>query len=273
MEIRRVCALYFSGTGNTRRVVTAMAEELAKLLAVPVEEIPFSRSEERAKEYSFTESDLMVIGSPTYAGRLPNRIAPDFAARLRGAGTPAVPVVTFGNRNYENSLAELHGLLLKNGFLPVAAAACAAQHAFTEELAYGRPGWSDLFEAKTFVKRLSVKLKSLTEGAEPVAVPGDPDAPYYVPLGEDGQPVNFLKAKPKTKLARCNGCGACARLCPMGAIDKKDFSKVPGTCIKCHACVRLCTKQAKYFDDPAFLSHVRMLEQTCKEPKENEWFL
>ena len=273
MKIQRVCALYFSGTGNTRKVVTTIAEELAKLLAVPMEELPFTLLRDREKGYSFTESDLLVVGSPTYAGRLPNKIAPDFAARLRGNGTPAVPVVTFGNRNYENSLAELNTLLQKSGFLPVAAAACVAQHAFTSELAYGRPGWSDLFEAKTFAKKISVKLKGLTDAAEPVTVPGDPQAPYYVPLGEDGQPVNFLKAKPKTKLSRCNGCGACARMCPMGAIDRKDFSKVTGTCIKCQTCVHRCTKQAKYFDDPAFLSHVRMLEQTYQEPKENEWFL
>ena len=35
MQIQRVCALYFSGTGNTRKVVTTIAEELAKLLGVP----------------------------------------------------------------------------------------------------------------------------------------------------------------------------------------------------------------------------------------------
>lgn len=59
----------------------------------------------------------------------------------------------------------------------------------------------------------------------------------------------------------------------MGAIDPADVSNVPGTCIKCHACVRRCTRHAKYFDDPAFLSHVAMLEQNFAEPKENRLFL
>ena len=51
------------------------------------------------------------------------------------------------------------------------------------------------------------------------------------------------------------------------------MAEVPGTCIKCQCCVRKCTKHAKYFDDPAFLSHVAMLEQNFTEPKENAFFL
>ena len=37
--------------------------------------------------------------------------------------------------------------------------------------------------------------------------------------------------------------------------------------------MRKCTRRAKYFDDPAFLSHVAMLEQNFTEPKKNEVFL
>ena len=59
----------------------------------------------------------------------------------------------------------------------------------------------------------------------------------------------------------------------MGAIDPQNTDEVPGTCIKCHACVRKCTKGAKFFDDPAFLSHRAMLEQNFRDPKENEVFL
>jgi len=58
----------------------------------------------------------------------------------------------------------------------------------------------------------------------------------------------------------------------MGAIDAADDSQVPGTCIKCQSCVRKCTRGAKFFDDPAFLSHVAMLERDFREPKENRTF-
>ena len=51
------------------------------------------------------------------------------------------------------------------------------------------------------------------------------------------------------------------------------YEKIKTPCIKCQRCVRKCTKHAKYFDDPAFLSHVAMLEQNFTEPKENEVYL
>jgi len=273
MEIQKVWALYFSPTGSTRRVVMTLAEELARLLGVPLQEVAFTLPGSRERDYHFTETDLLVMGSPTYAGKLPNKILPDFRAQLHGNGTPAVPVVTFGNRGYENSLAELAAVLGENGFSPVAAGAFVCQHAFTDALAYGRPGWSDQFEMKTFAKKAADKLKRLTDIGGPVQVPGDAAAPYYVPKGADGQPVDFLKAKPKTRMERCNNCGACVRACPMGAIDPKRVSHVPGTCIKCHACVHRCTKRAKYFDDPAFLSHVAMLERDHAEALDNQWFL
>ena len=252
-------------------MVRTVAEALAERLNLPLEERSFTRPGERAEVLRFSKEDLVVVGSPTYAGRLPNKILPDFQEKLRGNGALAVPVVLFGNRSYDNSLAELRAVLESGGFRPVAAGAFVGRHAFTDELAFGRPGWSDLEEIKAFAGKIAEKV-SAGEIA-PVRVPGDPAAPYYVPKGLDGEPVKFLKAKPRTNLSKCSNCGACVRACPMGAIDPKNVAEVPGTCIKCQSCVRKCTRGAKFFDDPAFLSHVAMLERNFQVPQENQMFL
>lgn len=273
MNIERIRAICFSATGNTERAVKTLAEELGARLGCPVEQLSFTKPAERTETYHFRETDLVVVGAPVYAGKLPNKILPDYRNRLHGNGALAVAAVTFGNRSYDNALAELCALLEMNGFHTVAAGAFAAVHAMTDELGYGRPGWSDQFEMKQFAAKAAAKVRGAEEIPEPVRVPGDPAAPYYVPKGTDGQPVNFLKAKPKTHLNKCTRCGACARMCPMGAIDRKDFAAITGTCIKCQRCVHRCTKGAKYFDDPAMLDHIAMLEREFAEPKENEVFL
>lgn len=273
MEIRKIYAVYYSATGTTDRVVNTIVDELAAILELPAERISFTKPAERAREYCFAPGDLVIVGTPTYAGRMPNKIMPDFRADLHGGGALAVPVVLFGNRAYENSLAELSALLEGNGFHTAAAAAFVGQHAFATSLGEGRPDWNDKKLAKNFAKSIADKLKGLTDVSAPVQVPGDPEAPYYVPKGLDGQPAKFLKAKPRTDLGKCCNCGVCARRCPMGAIDPRDMSQVPGTCIKCQACVRYCTHHAKYFDDPAFLSHKAMLEANYTEPKQAEIFL
>ena len=271
MEIKRVWALYYSATGTTDKAVNTIAEELAARLELPLERIPFTRPAERTKDYAFTAEDLVVVGSPTYAGKLPNKILPDFRRALRGGDARAVAVVLFGNRSYDNSLAELRAVLESDGFRPVAAGAFVGRHAFTDLLGEGRPDWDDQRQMREFAGKVARKIQAGDDAL--VTVPGDPDAPYYIPKGANGQPVKFLQAKPQTDLGKCTHCGACARLCPMGAIDPQNVAEVPGTCIKCQCCVRKCTKHAKYFDDPAFLSHVEMLEQHFTEPKENAVFL
>ncbi len=271
MNIEKVWALYYSASGTTDRAVNTLAEELAARLDLPLERVSFTRPAERAKDYAFRETDLVVVGCPTYAGRMPNRIMPDFRERLRGGGALAVPVVLFGNRSYDGSLAELRAVLEGNGFRPVAAGAFVGRHAFTDRLGTDRPDWDDKKRLRDFARQIAEKIQG--GDRTPVQVPGDPSAAYYVPKGRDGQPVNFLKAKPKTDLSKCCNCGVCARACPMGAIDPRNVALVPGLCIKCHACVRKCTHHAKFFDDPDFLSHVAMLEEAFQEPKENEVFL
>lgn len=274
MEVRQVHGLCYSATGVTEKVVRFLAEALEKELGMPQAVFHgFRKPDERSADYAFGPGDLVVVGCPTYAGRMPNKIAPDFRARLQGNGALAVAVVTFGNRAFDNSLAELCALLEANGFHTLAAGAFPGRHAFTDVLGEGRPDWDDQRAIQDFAGQIAGKLRELSGLPLPVEVPGDPEAPYYIPKGLDGEPVKFLKAKPQTDLGKCCNCGVCARTCPMGAIDLSNVAEVPGTCIKCQSCVRKCTHHAKYFDDPAFLSHVAMLEKNFREPKEIEVFL
>lgn len=276
LALKSICSLCFSATGTTKKTVRFLAEKLAEFLKLPVEHRDFTSYQERENIQTFSSKTLAIIGSPTYAGKLPNKILPDFRSKLFGHHTLAIPIVLFGNRAFDNSLAELCSILESKGFHTIAAGAIVGQHAFSKQLASGRPNSDDFQQIQDFAFAIADIIRKVARDSRiprPVLIPGNPDAPYYIPKGLDGQPAKFLGAKPKTDLQFCTQCGLCAQLCPMSAINPTDASQILGICIKCQRCVRSCPQDAKYFDDSAFLSHVAMLEQTEDRPKENAFFL
>ena len=139
MRIREIHSLYFSPTGGTAKYAKAMAAGAAEALACPAEVSSFTLPREREEERHFSSDELLIIGSPTYAGKLPNKILPEFQEKLRGEHTPILLFVSYGNRNFDNSLAELLSVLRTNGFLPLAAAAFACRHAFSDRICPERP--------------------------------------------------------------------------------------------------------------------------------------
>lgn len=269
----KVYSLYFSASGNTRRITKLIADNIASEIGEegkPVS-IDFTPKAAREEDKPFQEGDIVVVGFPTYAGRLPNKIAPDIKEHVLGNGARAVAVVTFGNRNFDNSLAELTEILTGNGFNVVSGAAFACRHAFTDDVGTGRPSDDDINDAVLFAKKSAEKIRS-NDMTKP-EIPGDPNGKYYTPLNENGEPAKFLKAFPKVDTDKCTDCGTCAKVCPMDSISHDDVTVMTGICIKCQACVRDCPEGARYFDDEAFLSHVRMLKKNFTEPKKNKLFV
>ena len=266
MQLKRVCVLYFSPTGGTEKIARAAAGALAGKLGLDQEFFDFTRPEGRETEYRFGPEDLLVMASPVYAGRLPNKLAPEYKTKIFGEGSPAVPLCVFGNRSPDEALRELVLLLEGNGFRIAAAAAFAGRHAFSDKVGEGRPDGDDLDEIAAFAARAAEKLSG--DSLPLLEMDRSEIGPYYTPLKEDGTPAKFLKAKPLTDWSKCSRCGACARFCPMGSIDRETMEAV-GLCIKCQACVRKCPRHAKYFEDPDFLSHVAMLEQNYTRRAEN----
>ena len=263
MEIKTVWAVYFSGTGTTEKVATHLAKSLAQSLGAEYKAHDYTQPAGRANELKFTAEDLVVLGTPVYAGRVPNLLLPFVQNSIHGQGTLAVPVVLYGNRNFDDGLMELRNVMAGNGFCPISAAAIVGEHSFSKILGAGRPDGADMALVDELAEKTAQKVKGLTAlPAEPVFVEGcDPIRPYYTPRDRHGEPIkDFLKAKPKTDPDKCVKCGLCARLCPMGSIDPEDVSNVAGKCIKCCACVKKCPMGAKYFDHEGYLYHQHELE-------------
>lgn len=268
MAINRIKGIYFSPAGSTREVVALMAERLSERLGVPCELASYTLPHEREAWQPIAADELVVWGSPVYAGRLPNKMLDFVRSHIMGQGNMAVPVALFGGRNYDNAVSEMCQILREGGMVPVAAAAVVARHVFSQTLQQGRPNEADREEIRAFCDRISLQPH------DGLAVPGEGlQAPYYVPKKEDGTPAKFLKALPQFAADRCEGCGRCAESCPTGCLSMREGRPMAeGVCIKCQACVRICPAKAVAFADADFLSHVRMLEKNFSNPASNTFW-
>ena len=259
---RKIYSVYFSPTGSSRLAAHSVAYALKRELNADIEDIDLTPPAARSEQYRFDNADTVVIAMPVYAGRLPNKIAPDIARCLHGGGSTKLSALwTYGKRSAGDAERELLLIASQNGFMPIAAKSIVCEHAFSAKIAHGRPNAADLAQLASFGADIAWRIAQ--GSVSPVPFDADtPLAPYYTPLKEDGTGAHFLKAKPVTEASRCTRCGICASVCPMGSIAADEPYSTVGICIKCQACIKVCPAHARRFTDADFLSHVKMLENT-----------
>jgi len=275
LSVHRVWAVYFSPTGTTSHCVKTIAKRLSVQGRLSLKELDFTCPCAREEAPVFSAQDLVIFGTPVYAGRVPNLLLSYIASAL-GNGALAVPIVVYGNRAYDDALIELRNTLESGGFQTIAGAAFVGEHSFGNILATGRPDASDIRLALSFADGIAAKLKRLdpTAAHVPIAVRGnEPIRPYYRPTDAEGNFIDIRKVKPVTN-ENCVSCFSCADHCPMGAISKEDAHAIPGICIKCNSCVKGCPLDAKSFTDPRYLFHRDDITARYREPRhEPELFL
>ena len=99
---------------------------------------------------------------PVYAGRVAP-LALERLRRFRGNSSPAILLVVYGNRDYEDALVELRDVVMDLGFVPLAAGAFVGEHSYSRRempIAEGRPDDADLAAACQFGEKALSKLVS-----------------------------------------------------------------------------------------------------------------
>lgn len=265
MQFDHVTLAYFSPTGTTRAVLRSIAEGLG---AATVDHLDLTLPTAGARDLPPLTDTLVVLGAPVYAGRIPET-AVERLCSLRGAGTPALLIVVYGNRAFEDALLELAHLARDGDFVPLAGAAFIGEHSFaTPEtpIAMGRPDAADLARAVAFGQLVRARLAAAPDlAALPrLQVPGN--YPYR-------RGMENSEAAPITDPDLCTLCADCAVVCPVGAITVTDRVTTDGAaCILCCACTRACPVNARVMVDAGVRRIARWLATNQAARKEPETF-
>ncbi|MFA7117022.1 MAG: EFR1 family ferrodoxin [Bacteroidales bacterium] len=266
MKIDHISTVYFSPTRTTKKIVNEISVHIADRLGIERDEISITTPKDRKDSLKFKARELVIIGVPVYAGRVPNLLVP-YLKNLEGNGAICVPIVVFGNRSFGDALYEHRDIMENDGFHCIAAGAFVAEHSFSSEIATGRPDLQDMQICSTFSNTILEKIKNTAniEDIMPLDIPGksETERKYFVPKNpRNGKKLNFIKIKPETS-ETCTDCGICARICPTGAINPKNPRKIIGPCIKCNACVKFCPSHSKSFLEQDYIIHVQDIINTC----------
>ncbi len=257
-----LCHIFcFSPTRGSLKIAGAIAEGTG----LPRRLSDVTLPGQRAARTDFSPEALVIFAAPVYFGRV-ERHAAEAVVSLQGQGQPAVLVVNYGNRHYDDALRELRDLAIKAGFVPVAAAAFVSEHSFSTPecpMAQGRPDAEDLARARRFGAEVMACLAGGAAG--PLAVPGA--FPYKAYPDVHRAPVQHED--------KCTLCGLCESLCPVAAISIRDaaMNTDAQACILCQACVKGCPEGARSDSAPGAQETRDRLAPLVRERRKPEVFL
>ena len=246
---RNITGACFSPTGGTRRAL----EDLCGLFGrAELLELGAGRQWER----TMGRNELLILALPVYAGQIP--AVPGLLDGLRGEETPCVLAAAYGNRHYDNALAQMKKEMNARGFRCAAGAAVVTPHVFAPTLGAGRPDEADLEVLAAFARQVEEKLSR--PDWEEAQLPGDPNPP----------PKPAVPVKKDRDWDICLGCGFCAQVCPTGAMDRQSLLWDDEKCISCMSCVARCPVGALGYNSSALAAR---LTEKFSRPRPVETFL
>ncbi len=242
----KVTLIYFSQTGNTRKVTEAMAEVFR-------EQGHFTRtvSLKKADPQEVNTSDLLGVGSPCFSSQAPTPVKEYLSSLPRLAGQRAFVFATCGGApgrvlydltsRLQHKGAEVIGGFLTRGEVHHPAPCLTGRFR-------NRPNGVDLLSARLFAVEVSKQVSAGNKGILRVSHPNTikPGGRFYnlvAQLSTDPFKRSSLP-EPKLEPGRCNQCQWCVYECPMGNIMLQPNPVIGEHCIRCYRCLTGCPQKA-----------------------------
>lgn len=260
MKTNKIIAIYLSPYGKTKEIINKLASAIG---GCEVEDINLNSLANRNTARNFAPNELVIVGMPVYADRLP-KISAKIFKQIKGNNTPAIAIVSYGNREYGDALLELKNNLAGLGMKVISGAAIIAEHCLNENAGKNRPDQEDDLKIADYANRIKEKVSNIQsiESLENIAVKGNipyqPLKQLQVPVGDDN----------------CIECGLCEENCPANAIQPSNYRLTNADlCIGCCRCVDVCPTGSRIVRNEEYNNFVKNLAVIAKDRKEIEIFI
>lgn len=273
--------VYCSPNGSTRHVAETIANRLSELgEASTLFDLadPKARQDLGRRRPGVDSPACLWVGSPVYADHVTPPVERFLLSLQKSTRGCAVPFATYGGVNSGLALLEMGRMLIERGYVLLGAAKILAVHSYmwrsNDPLGAGHPGEEDDEAVCSLVAAVRDKLSS--------------PAPSPLSLADlDYQPIERKEASLKKSVAtakqafppmavdqeRCTRCGACAALCPSGAITLTPWPEFGEDCFFCLKCVRECSEEAIPMDMSAAEARIRGMALAIDETPPSMIFL
>ena len=232
-------AIYLSGTGNTRHIVTLLLNELGSgEISAPIES---------AEAIKALEGDELILAYPTMFSNIPYLVR-DFINKNQNAwkGKKIFLITTMGlfagdGTGCAARLLKKYGAVITGGIqiiMPDSIGDCKALKKSADQ-------------NREIVKKAEQRITTIAKQMKAGQYPQEGLSFWAHMAGLFGQRLWFYNKamsytnKLKINPNKCVGCGICAKGCPTQNIKIVDGKAVANAqCTMCYRCVSYCPKQA-----------------------------
>lgn len=241
-----ITLIYFSQTGNTRRIAETMADEIrraghaARLVSL-----------KKASPQDALAGDLLGIGTPCFSSQAPTPIKTFLQNLPVLDGKRSFVFATSGGAPGRvlfdlTRLLQVKGAVVVGGFLTRGELHHPAP--CLQGRMPGRPNADDLAQARRFAAAVIEHVSTGVGGVVAESRPGTfkPGRGFYdlvASISTDGF-LRRMLPEPKPDPARCNQCRWCVYECPMHNITLQPYPMLGDHCIRCYRCLTGCPQKA-----------------------------